>query len=86
MTCKGAGKKGMACAQMGKGRSLSLPFLSMVPSIMAAQVQIYMAHPISEEEEGDVVVTVHPRGTTSLDVIRARLDSTPSQEDPFLCC
>ena len=55
----------------------------MVPSIMAAQVQIHMAHPSSEKEEGDVVVTVHPRGTTSLDVIRARLDSTPSQEDPF---
>ena len=49
-----------------------------------AEVQIRMAHPSSEEEEkGDVVVTVHPRGTTSLDVVRARLDSTPSQEDPF---
>ena len=52
---------------------------------MAAQVQIHMAHPSSEEEEEErgMVVTVYPRGTTSLDVIRARLDSTPSQEDPF---
>ena len=66
-----------------RGDPRPCPSSAWCPSLMA-EVQIRMAHPSSEEEEeGDVVVTVHARGTTSLDVVRARLDSTPSQEDPF---
>lgn len=44
-----------------------------------------LGNPRSEEgeEEGGVVVTVHPCGSTPSDVVQARLDSVPKQEDPF---
>ena len=50
-----------------------------------AEVRVCLGNPRSEEgeEEEGVVVTVHPCGSTPLDVIQARLDSAPKQEDPF---
>lgn len=51
-----------------------------------AEVQVHLGPPSGEgeeEEEGGVVVAVHPSGSTAFDVVRARLDSAPNQEDPF---